>query len=129
MVFMHSKKLEMRWCLWMCGWQWWEKLSWVTNHSYYILGSLSLRFSYGRCIVSVIYFLCLFDFLDRSTAKKKPPSCEEKCLTDWTAKDTPDCIKKDACKRACNEGTCTAWIQQLNIRQIQKITNNALESK
>ena len=82
----------------------------VVSYKSFLLYSwfIILRFSYGRCIVSVIYFLCLFDFLDRSTAKKKPPSCEEICLTDWTAEDTPDCIKRDACKRACNGGTCTA---------------------
>ena len=69
-----------------------------------------LRFSYRRCNVYVMYVLYLFDCLERSTATNPPPgSCQEKCIVDWTEKGTPDCIKRDACQRACNDGTCPEY--------------------
>jgi len=35
-------------------------------------------------------------------------SCQEKCVADWTG-GTPDCIKREACQRACNAGTCPEY--------------------
>jgi len=37
-----------------------------------------------------------------------PASCQEKCVADWTG-GTPDCIKREACQRACNAGTCPEY--------------------
>jgi len=45
-----------------------------------------------------------------------PPSCQEKCVADWTG-GTPDCIKREACQRACNAGTCpeyNKWIYDIS---------------
>ena len=72
--------------------------------------SFNLRFSYRHSNVYVMYVLYLFDCLERSTATNPAPaSCQDKCFADWTAKGTPDCIKRDVCKRACNDGTCPEY--------------------
>jgi len=45
-----------------------------------------------------------------------PASCQEKCVADWTG-GTPDCIKREACQRACNAGTCpeyNKWIYDIS---------------
>ena len=69
-----------------------------------------LKFSYRRCNIYVMHVLYLFDSLERSTATTPPTgSCEDKCIADLTAKGIPDCIKKDACQRACNDGTCPEY--------------------
>jgi len=43
--------------------------------------------------------------------QNQPASCLDKCLAEWAAKDrwTPNCIKRDACQRACNDGTCPEY--------------------
>ena len=73
-------------------------------------GIFILKFSYRRCNIYVMHVLYLFDSLERSTATTLPTgSCQDKCIADLTAKGIPDCIKKDACQRACNDGTCPEY--------------------
>ena len=57
-----------------------------------------------------MYDISLFNYFKRSTATyPTPASCQDKCFADWTAKGTPNCIKRDVCQRACNDGTCPEY--------------------
>jgi len=48
---------------------------------------------------------CLKESTDTSTPTT---GCKDKCVADWTATGTPDCVKNSACQVACDAGTCTA---------------------
>jgi len=52
-----------------------------------------------RCKDFAVRFCC---------GKSSGASCQEKCVADWTG-GTPDCIKREACQRACNAGTCPEY--------------------